>query len=58
MEDRKTPHKTSSQIENEIDSGRKIYYPRPVSKSGNGCHSNLHDSVDPWGNLNWLQWLT
>jgi hypothetical protein len=54
--DRKTPHETSSQIENEIDAGRQIYYPRPVSKSGNSCHSNLHaeepshvqDRVDAW----------
>jgi hypothetical protein len=64
--DRKTPLETSSQSENEIDAGSQIYYPRPVSKSGSGCHSNLHaeepshvqDRVDAWGNLNWLQWLT
>jgi hypothetical protein len=41
-QDRKTLLETSSQSENKIDAGRQIYYPRPVSKSGIGCHSNLH----------------
>jgi hypothetical protein len=58
-QDRKTPLETSSQIENEIDAGHQIYYPRAVSKSGNGCHSNLHveeplhvqDRVDAWGKV-------
>jgi hypothetical protein len=65
-QDRKTLLETFSQSENEIEAGRQIYYPRPVSKLGDGCHSNLHaempshvqDRVDAWGNLNRLQqWL-